>query len=270
MNLPLEDTFADILSKARRGLGIEVEDAAAKAGLSTMVANSVLGGNFDETGVHALASVLGLRPERVVAMGRGEYSPEDIPLLDGLSQFNTPFDDMTVNSYLAWDPATKEAVAFDTGADATGMLETIKEHGLTVKLILLTHSHGDHILELDRLVEKTGAPAFIGEKEPVEGAESFTPGKTFSVGSLTIESRSTWGHSPGGVTYVVRGLSRTVAIVGDAIFAGSMGGGNISYQDALQTNRDNILSLPEETVICPGHGPLTTVGEQKRVNPFFP
>jgi glyoxylase-like metal-dependent hydrolase (beta-lactamase superfamily II) len=150
------------------------------------------------------------------------------------------------------------------------MLETIKEHGLTVKLILLTHSHGDHILELDRLVEKTGAPAFIGEKEPVEGAESFTPGKTFSVGSLTIESRSTWGHSPGGVTYVVRGLSRTVAIVGDAIFAGSMGGGNISYQDALQTNRDNILSLPEETVICPGHGPLTTVGEQKRVNPFFP
>ena len=270
MRLPLEDTFADILSKARRGLGMEIEDAAAKAGLSTMVANSVLGGNFDEPGARALAGVFGLAPDRVAALGRGDYAPEEISLLEGLSQFNTPFDDMTVNSYLVWDPATKDAIAFDTGADATGMLEAIREHALSLRLILLTHSHGDHILELDRLVEKTGARAYIGEKEPVEGAEGFSPGKTFSVGGLTIETRSTWGHSPGGITYVVRGLSRTVAIVGDAIFAGSMGGGNISYKDALETNRDNILCLPDETVLCPGHGPLTTVGEQKQVNPFFP
>lgn len=270
MKIPLEDTFADILSKARRGLGIDVDRAAAAAGLSTIAANSVLGGNFDEPGVRALAGVFGLAPDRVAALGRGDYTPEEIPLLDGLSQFNTPFDDMTVNSYLVWDPATREAVAFDTGADATPLLEAVAEHGLTVRLILLTHSHGDHILELDRLKEKTGAPAFIGENEPLEGAEGFGAGKTFSVGSLAIDTRSTWGHSPGGITYVVRGLSRTVAIVGDAIFAGSMGGGAISYQDAIATNRENILSLPDETVICPGHGPLTTVGEQKRVNPFFP
>lgn len=270
MKIPLEDTFADILSKARRGLGLEIEDAAAKAGVSTAVANGVLGGNFDEPGARALAGVLGLGPDRVAALGRGEYQPEEIPLMDGLSQFNTPFDDMTVNSYLVWDPAAKQALAFDTGSDCTAMLSAIKEHNLTVTRILLTHSHGDHILELDRLREKTGAEAFIGEKEPIEGATSFAPGKVFTAGGLTIESRSTWGHSPGGITYVVRGLSRTLAIVGDAIFAGSMGGGNISYQDALRTNCENILSLPDETIICPGHGPLTTVGEQKRVNPFFP
>jgi len=58
-------------------------------------------------------------------------------------------------------------------------------------------------------------------------------------------------------------------VVGDALFAGSMGGGNISYTDALATNRAEILTLPEETVICPGHGPMTTVGEEKRHNPFF-
>jgi hydroxyacylglutathione hydrolase len=271
MKLPLEDTFADILSKARRGLGLGIEDAAAKAGISTMVANGVLGGNFDEPGARALAGVFGLAPDRVVALGRGEYEPEEIPLLEGLSQFNTPFEDMTVNSYLVWDPATRDAVAFDTGTDATGKLDAIRDHGLQLRLILLTHSHGDHILELDRLVEKTGAQAYIGEKEPLEGAQTFKPGeKTFNVGNLTIETRSTWGHSPGGVTYVVRGLSRTIAVVGDAIFAGSMGGGNVSYQDALRTNRENILSLPDETVLCPGHGPLTTVGEQKKVNPFFP
>jgi glyoxylase-like metal-dependent hydrolase (beta-lactamase superfamily II) len=150
------------------------------------------------------------------------------------------------------------------------MLEAIAEHQLSVEAILLTHSHGDHVLELDRLKEKTGAPAWIGEKEPLEGAETFAVGRTFRIGNLDVGTRSTWGHSAGGITYVVRGLSRTIAVVGDAIFAGSMGGGAVSYDAAITTNRENILTLPEETVICPGHGPLTTVGEQKRVNPFFP
>lgn len=270
MKIPLEDSFADILSKARRGRRLETEDVAALAGIAPGLASSVLGGSFDEPGARAVAVVLGLHPDRLSAIGRGEYRPEEITLLDGLSQFNTPFDDMTVNSYLAWDPASKAAVAFDTGTDCSDLLAAVAEHGLTLQLILLTHSHGDHIFDLDRLKEKTGAEAWIGEKEPIEGAKPFAVGKTFSVGGLTIESRSTWGHSPGGVTYVIHGLPRTIAIVGDAIFAGSMGGGNVSYAAALETNRENILSLPDETVLCPGHGPLTTVGEQKRSNPFFP
>jgi glyoxylase-like metal-dependent hydrolase (beta-lactamase superfamily II) len=74
----------------------------------------------------------------------------------------------------------------------------------------------------------------------------------------------------GGITYVIKGLDEPVAIVGDAVFAGSMGGGMVSYQDALQTNREKIMSLPDETVLCPGHGPMTTVGEEKNHNPFFP
>jgi glyoxylase-like metal-dependent hydrolase (beta-lactamase superfamily II) len=60
-----------------------------------------------------------------------------------------------------------------------------------------------------------------------------------------------------------------LAIVGDAIFAGSMGGGAVSYEEALRTNRQSIFTLPDNTVLCPGHGPLTTVGEEKRNNPFF-
>ena len=71
------------------------------------------------------------------------------------------------------------------------------------------------------------------------------------------------------MTYVVTGLSRPVAIVGDSLFAGSMGGGNVSYDDALRNNREKILTLPDETIVCPGHGPLTTVGKEKRDNPFF-
>ena len=84
-----------------------------------------------------------------------------------------------------------------------------------------------------------------------------------------METRLTSGHSAGGVTYFIRGLARPVAIVGDSIFAGSMGGGMVSYADALRNNREQILTLPDETIICPGHGPLTTVGEQKAANPFF-
>jgi hydroxyacylglutathione hydrolase len=268
MKIPLEDNYADILSKARRGLGLDLDTLSAKAGMPSALASQILSGSFDEPGVRALAAVLNLHPDRLAAIGRTDYRPAEIPLMEGLSQFNTPFGDMTVNAYLVWDPAARQAVAFDTGADCDDMLEAVDARGLKLELILLTHSHGDHML--DRLRERTGAEAWIGEKEPVAGARSFPVGKTFEVGALSIETRSTWGHSPGGVTYVVRGLPRTLAIVGDAIFAGSMGGGGISYKDALKTNRESILSLPDETILCPGHGPLTTVGEQKKVNPFFP
>ena len=90
------------------------------------------------------------------------------------------------------------------------------------------------------------------------------------MGALRLETRLTSGHSVGGITYVVSGLARPVAVVGDALFAGSMGGGMVSYADALANNRRHILSLPDPTVVCPGHGPLSTVGEEKQHNPFFP
>jgi glyoxylase-like metal-dependent hydrolase (beta-lactamase superfamily II) len=150
------------------------------------------------------------------------------------------------------------------------MLAFAKTNGLSVKLILLTHTHPDHIAELKRLKAETKVSAHVSEFEPVDGAEPFSEGRTFQVGSLKIETRLTSGHSRGGITYVIAGLAKPVAVVGDAMFAGSMGGGMISYLDALANNRNKILSLPNETVLCPGHGPLTTLGEEKLHNPFFP
>jgi glyoxylase-like metal-dependent hydrolase (beta-lactamase superfamily II) len=268
--IPLEDTFADIIGKAARGRGYDPVALAAAAGNTEAAVREVLSGKADLALIAELAEKLSLSPERVVSIAKGEYKPAAVELPAGVAHYNTPFDDMTVNSFLAWDAESKKAVAFDTGTDCDGVLETLAKEGLTLEVILLTHSHGDHIIELDRLVEKTKAPAWIGEKEPIEGAQTFAVGKTFEVGKLKISTRSTWGHSPGGVTYVVEGLASRLAIVGDAIFAGSMGGGNVSYPSALSTNRENILTLPDDTIICPGHGPLTTVGEQKAANPFFP
>lgn len=268
MPIPLEDFFNDIVGKAMRGLGLADSAVAEKSGVSAADVQSLREGTWNADTARKIAPVLGLGADALVGSGEKTYRPADVSV-PGLAQFNTPYEDMTVNSYLAWDAASKEAVAFDTGADATGMLDTLAQHGLKLKLILLTHTHGDHILELDRLREKTGAPAFVGEREPIEGAESFAAGRTWSVGGLMIESRLTWGHSKGGITYVARGLSQPVAIVGDAVFAGSMGGGGVSYDDALATNRAQIFTLSDDTVICPGHGPLTTVGEERRHNPFF-
>ena len=267
MSIPLEDTFADVVVKSQRGLRLSDATLAALAGISGAALAGVKGGAFDLSAIRSLAPVLGLNTEALVALGSGTYKPASITLR-GLEGFNTPFEDMSVNSYLVWDGA--EAAAFDTGADATPMLGFLGRRGLALKFLLLTHAHGDHIWELDRLVEKTRAPVFVGNRElALEGAEAFEAGKSFQVGSLSIATHLTWGHSQGGITYVVHGLNKPLAVVGDAVFAGSMGGGGVSYADALRTNRAEILSLPDETVLACGHGPLTTVGEQKKSNPFL-
>ena len=268
MNIPLEDTAADIVGKAMRGLKLNDADVAAKARVTAEAVASFRDGAYDERTARAVAPVLNVNADALSALCNKAWRPQPVEVA-GLASFNTPYEDMTVNSYIACDRASGEAVAFDTGADCSGMLEFLAREKLTLKLILLTHTHGDHILELDRLKEKTGAPAFVGNREPIDGAECFAEGRTFQCGALRIETRLTWGHSPGAITYVITGLEKPVAIVGDAVFASSMGGGGISYPDALRTNREQIFTLSDNTVLCPGHGPLTTVGEEKAHNPFF-
>src|SRR5438270_280876 len=118
---------------------------------------------------------------------------------------------------------------------------------------VLGNAHPDHVADLSRLHKETGAPIFISARESAPSAEPIDEGKHFQLGKIDIESRLTWGHSPGGMTYVANGLARPVALVGDSLFAGSMGGGNVSYNDALRNNLEKILTLPDETIISRGH-----------------
>jgi glyoxylase-like metal-dependent hydrolase (beta-lactamase superfamily II) len=267
--IALEDDFNDVLGKAVRGLHLRPEDVAAKAGVGQPVVNRLLAGEFDESAVRRVAPVLDLGVESLVALGNRTYKP-DVTAPAGLVMFSSPYDDFHVNAYLLWDADTRQAVVFDTGSDGEAILQAAHDQGLHVELILLTHTHDDHIMCLDALREETGAPAYISALEPTEGAQTFPEGRTFQVGRLHIEPRATTGHTRGGTSYYVTGLASPVVVVGDALFAGSMGNGNVSYRDALANNRRHIFSLPEETVICPGHGPLTTVGLEKRHNPFYP
>ncbi|MEI6653932.1 MAG: MBL fold metallo-hydrolase [Verrucomicrobiota bacterium] len=266
--IQLEDTVADIVGKAMRGLQLNDRQVATQAGVTAAAVASLRDGHCDDATARAVAPVLHLGAEALSALGRQAWHPQPVTLA-GLACFNTPYADMTVNSYLAFDRACGEAVAFDTGADCRAMVDFLTREKLTLKLILLTHTHTDHILDLERLKGHTGAPTFVGEREPLAGAAPFAAGRTFHCGALRITTRLTWGHSRGGITYVIDGLALPVAVVGDAMFAGSMGGGGVSYPYALRTNREQILTLPATTVICPGHGPLTTVGEEFVHNPFF-
>src|SRR5437667_5699812 len=267
--ISLEDNVGDIIGKAQRGLGISDSELEKKAGVNLQTIRKLREGDVDEQALQRVAPVLGLSAGPLCELAKGEWRPERIDERAGFAQFNTRYHDMTVNAYLVWDPASRVAAAFDTGADCSEMLRFANRHKLNVQLILLSHAHPDHVADLPRLREETGADVFTPAREPVPGAEPVEEGKKFRLGNLQIDTRLTCGHSPGGVTYVVTGLARLIAIVGDSLFAGSMGGGNVSYRDALKNNLEKILTLSDETVICPGHGPMTTVGEEKEHNPFF-
>lgn len=267
--ISLEDNAADIIGKAQRGLGISDSQLAERAGLSAEQVRKLRDGKFDEQSIKRVAPLLSLNAEALQKLAAGKWTPEDIPDVAGLAAFTTNYGDMTVNAYLIWDPATREAVAFDTGADCTAMLRRASREDLTFKFIMLTHAHPDHVADLERLRAETGAIIYISEHESARGAETIAEGERFRVGALHIEARLTSGHSAGGTTYVITDLARPVAVVGDSLFAGSMGGGAVSYEDAIRNNLEKILTLPNETIVCPGHGPLTTVGKEKRENPFF-
>ena len=267
--ISLEDNAADVIGKAQRGLGISDSELAEKAGVTAQTIRKLREGDFEESALLNVAPVLGLDGRALCELAKGEWNPMKIESFDGLAQFNTDYNGMAVNAYLVWDPANRVAAAFDTGADSREMIRFAKHHKLNVQLILLTHAHPDHVAELPCLREETGADVFTPAREPVPGAEPVEEGKHFGLGNLKIDTRLTWGHSPGGMTYVVTGLARPIAVVGDSLFAASMGGGNVSYQDALRNNLEKILTLPDETIICPGHGPMTTVAEEKRHSPFF-
>ena len=268
--ISIEDFFEDIVAKTMRGRGVTEAELARLTGESQEVLAPLCRGEFNDEAVLAkVARALDLDEEALLVSAAKSWRPKAVEM-DGLAIFNTPYRDMRVNAFLIWDPGSKKGACFDTGTDCTGMLERSKAEELEVEQIFLTHTHNDHIADLDSLKRGLGAPEVYSNKaEPWPGTKIFEEGDTFSIGSLSVETRTTSGHSKGGTTYVIFGLERPVAVAGDAIFAGSMGGGLVSFSDALENNRRKILTLSDETVICPGHGPMSSVGEEKRHNPFF-
>ena len=269
--IPLEDNFDDIINKAQRGLQLTDADLARRAEVSLEDLRAVQSGRPIPAVIRRVARHLGLGPDALEASAARSWYPEQPDLPHGFAAFNTVFKEMAVNSYLVWDARSKLAAAFDTGATTDAMLDTIRAGSLTVRMIFLTHTHEDHVADLPRLARETGAEIWASEQEPVDfaGAKTFRENVHFHLGSLAIKTLLTSGHSPGLTTFYVTGLDRPLAIAGDAIFAGSLGGSATHYAEQKQNTRRKILTLPRDTVLACGHGPLTSVGQELVHNPFF-
>ena len=271
--IPLEDQLGDVLGKARRGLRLSESQLAQKSGVGLENVEAFTAGKLldDADATARIARALDLYAPALLDLGRDGWHPGEIALPPTAAAYNVPFGgDMTVNFYLVWDRDGGRAAAFDTGGDCSALLQTLREKKLRLDAIFLTHTHEDHVADLARLTAETDAPVYVSELENISGATLVRDGETFTVGGLTITARLTPGHSPGGTTYVVEGLEPALAVVGDAMFAASMGGvAPEKYADALKANREKILSLPGGTIIFPGHGPVTTVDKEKRHNPFY-
>ncbi len=272
MKIRIEDNFEDVLNKALVGLGLSVGALAEESGVEPARVDSLLAGTLDTDVLNAVAPMLGLSVAKLLAMAQGDWYPS-VALPEWCSLFNTPFPvpgymEMTVNSFLLRSGA--EAIAVDTGANADALLAVVSDLGLQLSTLLITHAHHDHIAALGAL--RSACPdiaVYAPEKERVPGAVGLREGSTLSFGALQLKIRETSGHSPGALSYVIQDKDTPLAFVGDSIFCLSMGKAPQAYQQALTNNREKLLSLSPETILCPGHGPMTTVANELERNPFF-
>lgn len=273
--MQLEDHAGDIVRKACAMNHLSTAAVAAAAGLSEgeLTAFTTTGRSAKQINFTKLAEAIGLDPQKLAALAVGWLpSPKDLARWRKLQSFTTRDDELSVNCFLIWDEVSRAAALFDTGLDAKPVLAAIATEGLKLQEIFITHSHWDHVEALPQFrAAFPGARLHSGSKQaPTQQRNQ--PGETIHLGSLRITHRETPGHAEDGVTYLIShwpGDAPPVAIVGDTIFAGSMGNGNGAWELAKEKIRSQILSLPAETLLCPGHGPLTTVAEEKTHNPFF-
>ncbi|HEX7617195.1 MAG TPA: MBL fold metallo-hydrolase [Verrucomicrobiae bacterium] len=271
----LEDHVGDIIRKARAMSSVSASAAAGAAGISETELSAL-----EETGkitarinFSELAPLIGLSPAKLEAIASGWLpAQKDLSLWREIRVFTTAGEGLTVNCYLVWDEVQREAALFDTGLDAKPILDTIAAEQLQLRHIFITHSHWDHVEALPKIREAwPKARLHSGSKNAPVDQRNKTA-EIVHLGGLRVTHRETPGHAEDGVTYIVGNWQEDaphVAIVGDTIFAGSIGRGNQSWELARQKVREQILSLPPETLLCPGHGPLTTVAEEREHNPFF-
>jgi glyoxylase-like metal-dependent hydrolase (beta-lactamase superfamily II) len=192
------------------------------------------------------------------------------------------------NCYLIADGITGEAAIVDPGEETAVFLAELERRSWRLTAIWLTHAHLDHVVGVAAMHRATGAPIHLHPADrplydslPQQGLwlgmhldpapaphQALAAGQRLMVGSLGFTVRETPGHSPGSVSLVGPG----VVLAGDALFAGSIGRTDLpggDYQQLIESIRRELLSLPDDTIVHSGHGPATTIGEERRHNPFL-
>ena len=273
MHLTLEDELGDILQKARDGKFWSPKDLADAAGLDLDEVRRVESYELipPQATITRLSEALDLDATALSAIARNAWHPKE-PVADpdiDLMCLNVFMGAYPVKCYLVRCPVTNETAIVDTGANPEAIIQKAREMKLKPSKIFLTHAHPDHAWGLDLLVKEFGCPTWIDAQEPrPEGTDDFqfvTDGQTIALGKLSVQVIATPGHTPGGVSYKIN----NTVLSGDTIFAGSMGRANSSWQDLYRSITQTLFSFSDDTALHPGHGPATTVGEEKRHNPFF-
>lgn len=255
----LEDDYTYVIRKAFKGLALAPGEAALRAELPENEVLAFSRGKFSESTARRLAPVLHLKVEALAAHPR--YLPRPLALTN-VHRLDLPFDNERVNAWLVWENDT--AVLFDTGYDPGSCAVALDAIGAPpLQHVFITHGHHDHT---------GGIPDFQKRGHPIHGAGyGLKPGESIRCGPLTIRTCDLSGHATPALGYHVEGLARPLLVTGDALFAGSIGGcGNPElYQHALNRLHEILDALPADTVLLPGHGPATTLGEERAANPFL-
>jgi hydroxyacylglutathione hydrolase len=201
-----------------------------------------------------------------------------------------PVGPLRCNCSIIGDETSHEAMVIDPGDDIEDVLAVVGKHNLQVKQLVITHAHIDHVGGAMKLRARTGAPillnqndyallkmldvqaTWIGMDDPgkVEIDRSITSGETLSAGSHAAQVLHTPGHTEGSICLYFAPEQKLIA--GDTLFAGSIGRTDLpggSMQKIMRSLHDTLLALPDDTVVVPGHGALTTIGEERETNPFL-
>jgi hydroxyacylglutathione hydrolase len=201
-----------------------------------------------------------------------------------------PVGPLQCNCSIIGDETTHEGMVIDPGDDIEDVLDLIEKHNLKIKQIVITHAHIDHVGGAMKLRAATGAPillnqndyallkmldvqaAWIGMKDPgkVEIDHSLGQSDKVQAGSLTADVIHTPGHTEGSICLYFPLENKLVA--GDTLFAGSIGRTDLpggSMEKIIRSLREKVMALPDDTLVVPGHGPLTTIGEERETNPFL-